>query len=891
MPSGCASTNCRSPASASGARCNPTPRNERDPSMKTPNGAPTAHHDPTHLVRTRFEHVTAGQIRDLMLFHLKYNRGKDWRSASDYDRLFSFATAVRDLCVDRFIATQRAYMDQDASRVYYLSLEFLIGKLLGMNLLALGIEQQAREALAELGLELDQMLAEEVEAGLGNGGLGRLAACLLQSMADLQLPAYGYGLRYEYGIFQQNILDGWQQEIPDDWLTLSYPWEMARPEYTLPVLVYGKLDTLRGRGRKAQTIWRDWRLFEGVPFDIPVIGYQVHNCNILRLWSAHASQKFRLDVFNEGEYVKSVEDQNWAQTVTKVLYPSDATHHGRELRLLQEYFLCTCAIRDILRRYKKNHKDLDQFGAKNSIQLNDTHPALAVPELMRCLIDEEDLPYDRAWEITVQTLSYTNHTLLPEALERWPVDLINRVLPRHLQLIYEINARFLQHVELQFNEDDDLARRVSVIEEGPTRMVRMANLAVIGSHRVNGVSALHSELLRQHVLRDFDRIYPERLTNVTNGIDHGRWLLHCNPALAALLRDTIGSDWVRDPARLEALVPHAEDPEFRARFRAVKQANKERLAALILEQTGYQVSPAALFDVQVKRLHLYKRQLLNLLHIIYHYRRLLQHPDLDLAPRVYIFAAKAAPAYHAAKRVIKLVNSLAETINLDPVIGDRLKVIFLPDYNVSLAERIIPAADLSEQISTAGFEASGTGNMKLALNGALTIGTWDGANIEMAEHVGLENFFIFGQRVEDLQRLRAEDYSPWRWYDQDADLRATLDLLKGDAFAPGEPGLFHDLFNELTYHGDRFFHLPDFRPYIECQATVDQLYRQPEEWTRRAVLNTARMGWFSSDRTIRDYCERVWKRLAPVPVTDGDCLFPQVCDADPAASASDAQSR
>ena len=768
---------------------------------------------------THIKDVTSEQIKELTLFHLKYTRGKDWRTATDFDLLMSFSLAVRDICVDRYIATQRAYVDNDVKRVYYLSMEFLTGKFLESNLIALGIHEMGREALASLGVDIEKMFKLDVEAKLGNGGLGRLAACYLDSMATLELPAYGYGLRFEYGIFQQDIINGWQNETPDHWLTLPFPWEVVRPEYALPVLVYGRTQQMRSIKRKMESAWVDWQMFEGVPFDVPIIGYNVNSSNTLRLWQAKSSTGFRLDAFNQGDYERAVAEKNWAENVTKVLYPADSTEAGRELRLVQEYFLVTCAIRDIIRRFKKNHSDLYQFAEKNAIQLNDTHPALSIVELMRCFIDEEQLPWNLAWELTSRACSYTNHTLLPEALEKWSVELFSKVLPRHLELVYEINHRFLQRVELDFPGDSDKLQKVSIIEEQPKKQIRMANLAMVGSHKVNGVSALHSDLLKTFVMSDFSDIYPDKFINVTNGITPRRWLKLCNPALSELITEKIGAGWVKDLSELNQLEAFADDAEFQQQFMAIKLVNKRRLAEYILEETGQVVHTNSIFDVQIKRLHMYKRQLLNLLHIIAQYLQLKDNPHQEFVARTYLFAAKAAPSYTIAKLVIKLVNSMGEVINSDPEVAGRLKVIFLPNYNVTLAEKIIPAADISEQISTAGLEASGTGNMKLALNGALTIGTWDGANIEIAQHVGEENLFVFGNRVEDVARLRNDSYDPWEYYRNDDLLRRVLDALNGAEFSPEQPGLFTPLFDELTKHGDQFFYLPDFRAYVEAQET------------------------------------------------------------------------
>ena len=807
--------------------------------------------------------VNADMIEERTLFHLRYSRGKDMRSATDFDKFWSFAHVVRDLAVDGFTTTQRTYLDKDVKRLYYLSMEFLIGKLLEQNVLAFGMMEAARTALKRLDIDLQKVIDLDVEAGLGNGGLGRLAACFLDSMASMELPAYGYGLRYEHGIFRQEFEDGWQKERPDNWLELGYPWEMIRPEYTVPVFVYGRIENISSTHRGRHPVWTDWQMFKAVPYDIPVIGYDNNTVNMFRLWSARADEGFRLDVFNQGDYIRAVEEKNWAENVTKVLYPSDSTHAGKELRLIQEYFLCSCSIRDIIRRYQKNHSNFNLFAQKTAIQMNDTHPALAVVELMRILCDENHLPWEKAWEITVKTCAYTNHTLLPEALEKWPVELLERVLPRHLQIIYEINHRFLQRVEMDHPGNTEMIQKVSLIEENGTRQVRMANLAVIGSHKVNGVAGLHSQLLRERVMPEFNTIYPDKFINITNGITHRRWLLKCNPELSSLITDKIGEGWIKNLEELKRLEPFATDKAFQKEFMAIKRRNKVALAQHIEETLHVPIHPESLFDVQVKRLHMYKRQMLSAMNLIALYQRIKADPKTDIVPRTFIFAAKAAPAYHMAKRVIKLINSIGAVINHDPVVAGRLKAVFLPDYNVSLAEKIIPAADLSEQISTAGKEASGTGNMKLALNGALTVGTWDGANIEIAQNVGEENIFIFGHREEELEKLSREGYNPWNFYDSDPELQKVLEAIRINAFDPTQPDLYMDIFNEFTRHGDPFFYMADFRPYIEVQKKIDALFRQPAAWAEKAILNVARMGWFSSDRTIHEYAEKIWN-IQPV---------------------------
>ena len=804
------------------------------------------------------DQITAESLTERALFHLKYSRGKDLNAATSFDKMWCFAHAVRDMAVDGFIETQRQYLEKDVRRVNYLSMEYLIGKMCENNVLALGITDIACEALKPLGITIEEILENDVEAGLGNGGLGRLAACYLDSLATMELPAYGYGIRYEHGIFRQEFDNGWQRERPDEWLAKGYPWELIRPEYTLPVCIYGRVKKTFVPGRGTIDVWEDWQMFEAVPYDVPVIGYGVNTVNMLRLWKSQPAEGFRLDVFNSGDYVRAVEEKNWAENVTKVLYPSDYTYAGKELRLIQEYFLASCSIRDIIRRYKKVHKTFDRFAEKNVVQLNDTHPTLAIVELMRVLHDEEGIPWNDAWDITVNTFCYTNHTLLSEALEKWTVDLLQRVLPRHMQIIFEINHRFLQQVEINHPGNSELMRNVSIIEESSHQQVRMANLCVVGSRKVNGVSALHSELLRTNTMPELDQVYPGKFCNVTNGITHRRWLLKSNIELTDMISEKIGEDWKKDLSLISQFEKSAKSKADQTRFMKIKRDNKVELCKTIEELTGYKVSPDSIFDVQIKRLHMYKRQLLKAMHIIHLYNKIKANPKVEVLPRTFIFAAKAAPAYLIAKSVIKLINSMADVINSDVDVAGRLKVIFLPDYNVSLAEKIIPAADISEQISTAGLEASGTGNMKLSLNGALTVGTWDGANVEIAQHVGEDNIFIFGHRTEDLAELRRKGYNPWSYMDKSKDLQLVLEAIRDNAFDSTQPDLFKDIYNEITEHGDHYFYLADYEDYIKCNEKVDALYAKPEKWAEMAIINVARMGWFSSDRSIQDYSDGIW---------------------------------
>ena len=808
--------------------------------------------------------LTSDQVCRSIQHHLKFDRCKNWESATDFDKYLSLAMSIRDMAVERMIATQGAYLDHDVKRVYYLSMEFLMGRLLTNNMIALQAYDVTRQALKKLNLDMDTLCRCESDAGLGNGGLGRLAACFLDSMATMELPAYGYGLRYEHGMFRQELENGWQRERPDDWLKYGYPWEMIRPEYTIPVLVYGHVEQLKGPRGETTPVWVDWQMFEGLPYDIPIIGYANNTVNFLRLWSSRSNEGFRLDVFNQGDYVQAVQQENWAEIVTKVLYPSDNTSAGRELRLIQEYFLVSCSIRDIIRRYQKNHKNWHDFPKKNAIQMNDTHPSLAVAELMRYFRDEINLPWDKAWDLTVRTLGYTNHTIMSEALEKWPVPLMKRVLPRHLQLIYEINQRFLQKVEIQHPGDTARLQRMSLIEESKPQYVRMAHLAIVGSHSVNGVSALHSRLLTQQVFADFVQAQPDKFNNKTNGITQRRWLMVCNPGLATLITRAIGDTWIKNLDQLKRLEKFADNTEFQEHFLAVKHQNKVRLAKLIRKVTGETVDPHSLFDVQIKRLHEYKRQLLNAMHILTLYHRIKANPSLDIAPRTFIFGAKAAPSYTVAKHIIKLITSLGNRLHTDPDVKERIKVIFLPDYEVSLAEIIVPAADLSEQISTAGTEASGTGNMKLALNGALTIGTWDGANIEIAEAVGQDNIFIFGHRTEELLKMRGT-YNPRTYYENDAELRQVIDAIGRNDISPENPTLFANIYKGLMNYGDHYFHLADYRLYLDCQQRVAETFADKNAWARMAILNVARMGRFSSDRTIREYAQDIWQ-IKPLPI-------------------------
>jgi starch phosphorylase len=804
-------------------------------------------------------------LKALILCQLKISLARDATSATKRDWWMATSKAVQSLLIERMLATQTVHHNQNVRRVYYLSLEFLMGRLFINNFHAAGVYQEIEQALRELGLDPEELRSEEYDMGLGNGGLGRLAACFLDSLATLDLPAIGYGIHYQYGLFKQIFRQGYQVELPDAWMTYGTPWEIVRPEYTTEVQLYGQVDNIFDAFGNSVPKWSNTKKIVGIPYDIPIAGYGTNTVNFLRLWESRAHHEFDFDAFNRGGYDEAVRDKNQSEMISKVLYPNDTTESGKELRLVQQYFFVACSLKDIIRRFHKHTTDWNLFPEKVAIQLNDTHPSIAVAELMRLLLDEYNLAWDQAWDITTRTVSYTNHTLLPEALEKWSVDLMQKVLPRHMQIIFQINDKFLRLVQQKWPGDVAKVRQLSLIEEGGTKMIRMAHLAVVGSMSVNGVAALHTRLLKEKLFPEFDELYPGKINNKTNGITPRRWLLACNPRLSQLITEKIGGGWETDLDRLRALENFADDPEFQAQFMAVKRANKVDLAKIIRDECGIEVSPDALFDVQIKRLHEYKRQHLNLLHILALYRRLLQNPELDIVPRVFIFSAKAAPGYELAKTIIKAINSVAEFINGDERIQGKLKVVFLPNYRVSLAQRIVPAADLSEQISTAGKEASGTGNMKLSLNGALTIGTLDGANVEILEEVGAENIFIFGLTVEEVADLWAQGYHPENFYKADEELHAVVDWVGSNYFTPNDPpGVLSSLRDNLIHH-DPFLVLADFRAYSDAQMLVDAAYRDQSRWAKMAILNTARMGKFSSDRTIRQYAEEIWK-LPAVPV-------------------------
>ena len=806
-------------------------------------------------------------LASLIKRHLVSTLARHDGSATPRDWWVATALAVRDTIHERMIATQGAHNSKNVRRIYYFSLEYLMGRLFGNNLLATGLMETAEAALKSLGQDFEEIRETEADMGLGNGGLGRLAACFLDSLATLDYPALGYGIYYEYGLFKQAFEHGQQIEHPDNWIIFGSPWEVMRPEYIQEIRLFGRVENVFDDRGNSRPRWVDTKTILGVPHDIPIAGFGTTTVNLLRLWASKSTEDFDLEAFNRGGYVEAVREKAIGETVSKVLYPNDKTENGKELRLMQQYFFVACSLRDIIRRHLRHSANSwGNFAAKVAVQLNDTHPAIAIIELMRILLDEENMEWDAAWAITSQTFAYTNHTLLPEALEKWGVGLFEKVLPRHLQIIYHLNERLLQVVEAKWPGDNGKKAVCSLIEENGHKQVRMANLSVAGSHAVNGVAALHTALLKQDLFPEFDALYPGKFQNKTNGITPRRWLLKSNPRLAALLTRKLGSEaWVRDLDLLHGLEKAAGDAAFQQEFMAIKRANKVDLAAVIQAECGVTVSPDALFDVQIKRLHEYKRQHLNLLHIIALYRRLLQNPGLDVVPRVFIFGAKAAPGYDLAKNIIRAINVIGARINADPRINGKLKVAFLPNYRVSLAEKIIPAADLSEQISTAGKEASGTGNMKLSLNGALTIGTLDGANVEIKEEVGEENIFIFGLNVDEVAALWAKGYKPWNYYQADEELRAIIDWLGSDYFTPGEHGVFSLVHDSLLAGGDPYLLLPDFRSYSDAHARVDAAYRDQRRWARMAILNTARMGKFSSDRTIREYARDIWS-LKPAKV-------------------------
>jgi len=808
--------------------------------------------------------LDAESIKHDFLENLFTHQAKFPEVATPNDNYLALSYTVRDRLLHRWIHTSHTYFSQSCRTVAYLSAEFLIGPQLGNNLVSLGIGEPTRQAMDDLGLSLDELLEQEEEPGLGNGGLGRLAACYLDSLATLEIPATGYGIRYEFGIFDQAIKDGWQVEVLDHWLHLGYPWEIAHPEIAFRVGFGGHTEHYSDAKGHYRVRWVPEQILKGFPNDTPILGHRTNTANMLRLWQAQAFISLDLQAFNVGDYRRAVEEKALSENITKVLYPNDESEAGKALRLQQQYFFISCSLQDMIRIYEQHEKTMDHFHEKYAVQLNDTHPSLAVAELMRILVDDREMPWETAWEITTKTLSYTNHTLMPEALETWPLPLMQKLLPRHVEIIFEINRRFLNEIRLRYPNDAARLQRMSLIDERGERRIRMAHLATVGSHAVNGVAKLHSDLLCETVLRDFAELSPEKFGNKTNGITPRRFLMLANPGLSALITEAIGESWISDLTRLRDLEKFADDAAFAEKWRNVKHDNKKALAESAWAKHQLQFDPESMFDVQVKRIHEYKRQHLNVLHAITLYRRLKLDPKREESPRTIIFGGKAAPGYHAAKLIIKLIHSVGEVINNDRDMKGRLRIIFLPDLNVKNAQRIYPAADLSEQISTAGKEASGTGNMKFALNGAMTIGTLDGANIEIRDEVGEDNFFLFGLTAAEVQKIQAQGYRPSDIYNGNTELHEAMSLLRSGFFSRGDRMLFEDMVKNLIEHDD-FMLLADFAAYVDCQSRVSAAYKDTKHWTRMSILNTARMGKFSSDRAIREYCDDIWK-IQPVRV-------------------------
>lgn len=802
-------------------------------------------------------------IESKVLSHLEYSLIKDSSTVEKWDIYYALALSLRDKLIERWLKTQYEYRRLGVKKLYYLSMEYLMGRLLGSTLINLKLYGKGYDILKELGYSMEDIAELEPDMGLGNGGLGRLAACFMDSLASLSLPGYGYGIRYEFGIFRQEIRDGYQIEVPDLWRKNGCPWEIKRPEVSYRVRFGGRVQTVQHFDGSYSYHWLDTEDVMAVAWDVPIPGYKVDNVNNLRLWEATATDEFDFEYFNSGDYVKAVEQKNLSENISKVLYPNDNFHLGKILRLKQEYFFVSATLQDIFYNWKQDNQGFDKLPEKIAIQLNDTHPALAIPEMLRILIDEEGMDFDQAWEIGKKVFSYTNHTVLPEALERWSIALFEELLPRHLMLIYQINDRIMKEVSRLYPGNIDKMRELSIIEEGSEKSLRMAQLCLHGSHKVNGVAALHSKILKSKVFRDMDQMYPDKIVNVTNGITPRLWLLTCNPLLAGLISEKIGTGWVKELSKLSKLEAYIEDRSFLDDFAEAKAINKRNLSRYIFSVMGVKLNVDSLFDVQIKRLHEYKRQLLGVMGVIAQYYRIKDNPEGDFVPRTVIFAGKAAPGYFLAKRIIKLINNLGQIINNDPDIQDRLKIVFIPNYSVSLAEKIIPAADISKQISTAGYEASGTGNMKFALNGALTLGTMDGANVEMAEEIGKENMFIFGLDSEEVAELKSQGYNPHIYYHQNAELRRVVDSLKDDSWCKDEPGIFLPIYSSLMEDGDTYLHLADFAGYIEANDAADELYRQPKAWQQKALLNVARIGKFSSDRAIKEYASKIWQ-IKPV---------------------------
>ncbi|GFE70572.1 glycogen/starch/alpha-glucan phosphorylase [Chroococcus sp. FPU101] len=803
-------------------------------------------------------------IRRALLDNLYYVLGKTPETATKNDLYMALAYTVRDRLLKRWLSTQLTYRKSPVKTVSYLSAEFLLGPHLVNNLISLNIYDPFKKAIEESGLNFQELVDQEEEPGLGNGGLGRLAACYMDSLSTLEIPAIGYGIRYEFGIFDQEIKDGWQVEITDKWLQYGNPWEIARPEFAKLVKFGGHTESYYDQDHVYRVRWVPGYTVNGIPYDTPILGYRVNTANTLRLWKAEASESFNFERFNVGDYYGAVRDKVSSETITKVLYPNDEQIQGKELRLEQQFFFVSCSLQDMIRIHLNKNVSLDNFYEMWSVQLNDTHPAIGVAELMRLLIDENNYDWDKAWNITKNTFAYTNHTLLPEALEKWPLSIFGRMLPRHLEIIYAINERFLDEVRIHYPGDVDKLTKLSIIDESGNKYVRMAHLACVGSFAINGVAALHTELLKSDVLQDFYELYPEKFSNKTNGVTPRRWMVLSNPRMSFAICEKIGDSWIKNLDHLKQLEGYAEDGGFRHYWQQIKKEVKQDLTSYIHSKLDIIVNPDSLFDVQVKRIHEYKRQHLNVLNIVTLYHRIKNNPNLDLTPRTFIFGGKAAPGYFMAKLIIKLINSVADVVNHDPAVGDRIKVIFLPDYNVTFGQRVYPAADISEQISTAGKEASGTGNMKFSLNGALTIGTLDGANVEIREAVGAENFFLFGLTTEEVYAAKAQGYVPRDYYNSDEELKAVLDLISTGFFSHGDAELFRPIVDNLLY-GDPYMLLADYRSYIDTQDAVGCAYRDQDHWGRMSILNVARMGKFSSDRSIQDYCNDIWK-AKPLPI-------------------------
>lgn len=818
----------------------------------------------TSIFFTDSETLESYSLSNQFAEHLEFILVKDRYTATKDDYYYSLALSIRDRLIRKWLRTQHIYKQQDTKRVYYLSLEFLMGRLMGNALINMGFYEECRDILLRDKNKLEDIIDIEHDMALGNGGLGRLAACYLDSMATRELPAFGYGIRYEYGIFRQDIENGNQVEHPDNWLSYGNPWEILRRELTYRVQFFGEVKVFTDENGKLHFNWVNTDDVLAVGYDVPVPGYNNNTVNNLRLWAAKATQEFDFKDFNSGNYLASVEAKNESENISKVLYPNDTYVEGKFLRLKQQYFFVSASLQDIIRKYKINHNGFGQFAEKTAIQLNDTHPVIAIPELMRILMDQEGLGWDESWKITNNVFAYTNHTVVPEALEEWSVNIMQDLLPRHMQIIYEINQRFLDDVRMRYTQDPEIIKALSIIKEGDEKRVKMANLAIVGSNSINGVAALHTEILKKTIFAHFFALFPEKFKNVTNGITPRRWLKTANPDLAQLISEKTGDEWITDLDKLNKLEKFTKDKRFLENWRSVKSGNKQQLVEYIQKEHYVVINPDSMFDVQVKRFHEYKRQLLNVLHVITLYNRIKENPNLDVVPRTVIFAGKAAPAYIQAKQVIKLINCVSDVVNNDPDIGDKLKVIFLKNYSVTLAEKIIPAADLSEQISTAGLEASGTGNMKFALNGALTIGTMDGANVEIREEVGDDNIFIFGLLSDEVVAMKKSGYNPREYYEKDPELKRVIDMMEHNYFNRLEPGLFKPMIEGLM-NIDYYLLFADYRAYIDCQDRVSELYKNKDEWTRKSILNVARMGKFSSDRSIMDYANNIWK-VKPVKI-------------------------